>query len=500
MADAFNATNRMSHVAADVGLAEHRFARRRLPSVAAAQDVVGSGVSVIVPVSAVLLATLLAGTPSAAPVPAAAPAAAPGPAAAAAASSSAAPRFLRPRLLVWGFVPDGVEPAVATTIAAAVTRWAGRNTHVETIGAAELKNLSAVEAARQAVGLPDSGRLEAIARAVDASLVLFGQVARDGDAQIVSLQLFQAREARAIMRERAVVTDLTRAEEFLGRAANVLVGRVLDQPAPDETTAARTLVQALPGTLFATTVVQPASTTPFVVADSATTAPFGEQFARGLDAAIRTRVGANGGLRPGVTLRGSFRENADMIELAVVADDPAAVAAPPAHAQIRMVRYVVEPSTLAPTLTGEARRAAEARAAGGATSLRLDAWTEKGRFDVAFVEGETFHVYLKMNQPGFVRLLYHLVDGTPVLMEDAWPVPAERVGSVLRYEQDFGPAAPFGVERIEAIAFTRRPSPLPTRRQVIDGNPFDVVLTASQRGFVVAPESKVEIEITTSPR
>lgn len=411
-----------------------------------------------------------------------------------------APQFQRPRLLVWGFVPQGVAPDVATTIAAAVTRWAGRNTHVDTIGAAELRNLSAIEATRQAMGLPDSGRLAAIADAVDASLVLFGQVSREGEAQVVHLQLFQAREARALMRERAVVSDLTRAEEALGRAANVLVGRVLDLPAPDEKSAARALVAALPSSIFAPgKVAEPRATPPLVVSGTTMSAPFGERFAAALDEALRARAATDGALLDGVTLRGSFRDNADMIELAVVADGATQEPAT-ARAQTRLVRYVVDAAALTPALTGDARRAAESAAAGGARTLRLDAWTEKGRFDVAFVEGETFHVYLKLNQPGFVRLLYHLVDGTPVLMEDAWPVSAERVGTVLRYEQDFGPAAPFGVERIEAIAFSRRPPPVPTKRQIIEGNAFDVVVTAHQRGFVVAPESKVDIEITTSPR
>lgn len=407
-------------------------------------------------------------------------------------------RFERPRVLVWQLVADGVPEQDARLVAASVTRWAGRNPHLEVIAASEVQSLLDVEAARQATGLPDEGRLAQVAKAVNASLVLFGQVGKGVGGHVVHLQLFRADQARAVGREQAVVADLARVDEALGRAATVLVGRVFELPAPDVRTAARHLVDTLGEDLFVATPGEVLPMPPFTWTGSDFSAPFGERVAAEVAGALRAR----GGKRPyrlqeGLALRGTFHPNADMVEVALVVWDTRSQKII-ARSQVRLIRYGVAAASLIPSsLAAEARLRAEEEAGLHGPGLRLDAWTEKGRYDVAFVEGETFHVYLKMNRAGFVRLLYHLDSETVVLMEDALPVSDDRVGEVIRYHQEFGPAPPFGVERIEAIGYAKRPAPLITLKRVIAGSEYDVVST---RGFVVDPEAHVNISITTSAR
>jgi hypothetical protein len=79
----------------------------------------------------------------------------------------------------------------------------------------------------------------------------------------------------------------------------------------------------------------------------------------------------------------------------------------------------------------------------------------------------------------------------------------------VEYPDAFEIAGPFGVEHIQAVAFTEKPEPLPTRKQTVDGEVYDVVAddTAALvkfRGIKLkkarAQTAEAVVEVSTTPR
>jgi hypothetical protein len=417
-------------------------------------------------------------------------------------ASSAEPiTYERPRVLVWQVQPAGVQASTAKAVEASVTRWASKNPHLEIISHHDLGNLLQAESARLQLNDIDDDRLAQIAEKADARLIIFGQVSRVGPDHAANLALFEADRARALRRERVLLKDLSNLDGALGRAANALVGRVLDLPALDLRAAAADLVDQLPRAVFVSSA-KVSTVRPLQYGESTFSSPFGAEAAAEIAGAIRRRFKGKMALKEGYRLEGTYLPNQDMVELAIAVTRVAperGEARVVFKTQQRLIRGTVDDARLLPKRLGQAERERVQRETSttGQKNLIVDAWTEKGSVDVMFAEGETFHVYLKLNQPGYVRLVYHFADGeTRVLMEDAWPITDEQANTVVRYHQTFGPAAPFGVERIEVLAFKKRPEPLITKTKIIDGEAYPTIPTT--RAFIKAPQSRAEISITTT--
>jgi hypothetical protein len=107
--------------------------------------------------------------------------------------------------------------------------------------------------------------------------------------------------------------------------------------------------------------------------------------------------------------------------------------------------------------------------------LRVEVWTDRGRRGVVYTEGEELKIYLRVNQPAWVRLVYVLQSGSQVPLEQAYYIDASKVNFVVEYPEAFEVVPPFGVEHIHATGFTVRPEPLATRRVMIDGVSYDIV-------------------------
>jgi hypothetical protein len=107
--------------------------------------------------------------------------------------------------------------------------------------------------------------------------------------------------------------------------------------------------------------------------------------------------------------------------------------------------------------------------------LRVEVWTDKGRRGVVYTEREELKIYLRVNQPAWVRLVYVLQSGAQVPLEQAYYIDASKVNFVVEYPEAFEIAPPFGVEHIHATGFTMHPEPVATRRVMIDGESYDIV-------------------------
>jgi hypothetical protein len=54
------------------------------------------------------------------------------------------------------------------------------------------------------------------------------------------------------------------------------------------------------------------------------------------------------------------------------------------------------------------------------------------------------------------------------------------VNQAVEYPDKFEVSAPFGVERIYAVAFTEKPAPVPVKHQVVDGQEYDLVAESTE--------------------
>ena len=96
--------------------------------------------------------------------------------------------------------------------------------------------------------------------------------------------------------------------------------------------------------------------------------------------------------------------------------------------------------------------------------LELDVWTNKGKQNPIFVQGEDVKFYVKANKPCYLRFVYHLADGTTVLLLDNYYIGANKVNQVYEIPQVFECAAPFGLEILHLNAQSRQFGNVPTQR------------------------------------
>ncbi|CAN0576100.1 unnamed protein product, partial [Laminaria digitata] len=140
-------------------------------------------------------------------------------------------------------------------------------------------------------------------------------------------------------------------------------------------------------------------------------------------------------------------------------------------------------------------------------SLRVEVWTSKGDRNLVFTEGEELKIYMRVNQPAWVRLFYLLANKAKVPLEQAYFIDASKVNRAVEYPDAFEVSPPFGVEQIFAVAFTEKPQPVATKSVRIAQEPYEVV---DDQGLVrhrglrrkkkTAQVAEARVTVTTTPR
>jgi hypothetical protein len=105
--------------------------------------------------------------------------------------------------------------------------------------------------------------------------------------------------------------------------------------------------------------------------------------------------------------------------------------------------------------------------------LQLEAWTDRGAQHVLLEEGEKVTLGVRVNQPCYVQLTYHLADGKRVLFYDNYYIDAAKVNHAVTLPDTFLVSAPFGVEVLNAFAGTE---------------PFPPVQVVTWQGYPVLAE------------
>jgi hypothetical protein len=107
--------------------------------------------------------------------------------------------------------------------------------------------------------------------------------------------------------------------------------------------------------------------------------------------------------------------------------------------------------------------------------LRVDLRTNKGTRGLVFHKGEELSLFVRVNQPAWVKLVYVLATGDHVAVDQGWYIDADKANQFVEYPQSFEVVAPFGVEMLHAMVYTERPDILRTRVKRISGEEYRVI-------------------------
>ncbi|MBN2716903.1 MAG: hypothetical protein JXX14_13710 [Deltaproteobacteria bacterium] len=140
--------------------------------------------------------------------------------------------------------------------------------------------------------------------------------------------------------------------------------------------------------------------------------------------------------------------------------------------------------------------------------LRVEIWADKGRRGVVYTESEEIRIFIRVNAPAYVRLIYVLESGIEVPIDQGYYIDGSKVNMAVEYPDRFEVVPPFGVEHIHATAFTQKPAPLPITTRVIDGVSYEIIengLSGMVRHRGIKRKEKDEvaeslISISTLPR
>lgn len=239
---------------------------------------------------------------------------------------------------------------------------------------------------------------------------------------------------------------------------------------------------------------------------------FGRQFASDFEAALVPALSAGTAGRD-LTLRGTYAERGDAVRIVIMVNE-AQTGKVIASAETEIAKSLIPKDLpLLPQNFAQALKEQRVLAAGEEVSgsLRLELWTNKGRSNLVYRDKEEMKVFMRVNKPAYVRLVYVLAkqnaggEQLKVPLTQSYYIDATKVNLAVEYPEAFEVSAPFGVEHIQAVAFTDKPEPLPTRKMVVDGEEYEVVGSAElvkHRGVKVkkaeAQTSEALVSITTT--
>jgi hypothetical protein len=87
--------------------------------------------------------------------------------------------------------------------------------------------------------------------------------------------------------------------------------------------------------------------------------------------------------------------------------------------------------------------------------LIADIWTNKGDENLIYAEGDRMKLFVRVNLECYIRVIYHLADGSRALLVDNYYVSSDKVNMVYELPYDFECAEPFGVETLQLNAQTK---------------------------------------------
>jgi len=211
-----------------------------------------------------------------------------------------------------------------------------------------------------------------------------------------------------------------------------------------------------------------------------------------------------------LSVTGSYFESGDSVRLGVTAREVATGRLVASAETVLPSTAIPSDVELKPANFDAALRDQRILREGGLGSGDLRVWisTERGRGGLVYSEKEVMRLFVRVDRPAWVRLLYVLQNGAQVPIDEGFRIGEDEVGLDIPYPVDFEIVPPFGIEMVHATAFTERPPPLVTDERVIAGQRYVVVTDGLRsvvrtRGLAVRrhePIAEDTLTVTTVPR
>lgn len=103
--------------------------------------------------------------------------------------------------------------------------------------------------------------------------------------------------------------------------------------------------------------------------------------------------------------------------------------------------------------------------------LILKAWTNRGDDELVFKEGDTMSVYVMVNLPCYIRIIYHMADGRRTLLADNMYVASHQINKPYKIPFAYEACEPFGIETMQVVASLE---PLPALK-TINEDGYDII-------------------------
>lgn len=117
-----------------------------------------------------------------------------------------------------------------------------------------------------------------------------------------------------------------------------------------------------------------------------------------------------------------------------------------------------------------------------AGGLLLECWTDKGIDSPIYVSGEKMKIFVRVNQPAYLRIIYFLADGNKNLLYDQYYIDESKVNKAVEIPQQFTCTPPFGVETLQVMA---------------QSEPFPALTTQKVGGYLIIMDSTKNLLIKT---
>ncbi|MBS2023974.1 MAG: hypothetical protein JST92_16335 [Deltaproteobacteria bacterium] len=329
---------------------------------------------------------------------------------------------------------------------------------------------------------------EAMARALQLMEQADGAAAkkREGDALKAYLAVRVAANEVSFHEtlERAFQGSATTHEDLAGleRKAEEKVQELLKKPVSTVKDAAQALVAqldrqgAIAGTRY--------TVAPFTYRGTAFSSSFSRAFAQDLEVSA-TAAGASGAR--GLALRGTYFDEGDLLRIKALATEVESgklIAA----AEVSLPKKAV-PKELALVPQNVMEALKDDKVLAGADEvvtgeLHLDLTTNLGRRNLLVSPDQDIKVMLRANKACYVRLVYWLASGQRTVLEQGYFLDDSKRNLWVEYPATFQASAPFGVERFQAVAFAKKPEPLPTKKMLVDGEEYEIVSDESPQALV----------------
>jgi len=132
--------------------------------------------------------------------------------------------------------------------------------------------------------------------------------------------------------------------------------------------------------------------------------------------------------------------------------------------------------------------------------LSLEAWTNKGKRNLIFKEGDELTLMVRVNKPCYLQVLYHLADGMRILMYNNLYVDISKVNLVYPMPSTFIVYPPFGVERWQIFAGTEKFPDVQVKGKMIDGEYYNNILAEDLEKYTMGirgmQKKKPALELT----